>query len=201
MVTALAHGVARIIPIMNLEEAAHHRNSGLVTAAERDGHTAEGFAMGNSPLGFMAEELRGQTIAMTTTNGTKSIVLSAHAAGVAIGAFLNLGAVAEYCAQQGRSVVVVCAGWRDMVNAEDTLFAGALAAQLDNFGYEAANDATYLARYLYEQNQENLSAFLESTSHYNRLLKLGLVKDITFCLQHDLYMTGTSLTKRIPGSG
>ena len=186
MVTALAHGVQRIIPVHDLEEARRHKEAGLITAAERDGHTAPGFDMGNSPFGFMEAHLKGQTVAMTTTNGTKSIVLSRHAAEVVIGAFINLQAVANYCLKAGRDIVVVCAGWRDMVNAEDTLFAGALAHQL-MATHNAANDATTISRYLYEQNRHDIKAFLRPTSHFNRLFKLGLEVDIDFCLTHDIY--------------
>ena len=186
MVTALAHGVHRIIPVHDLEEARRHKQAGIITAAERDGHTAEGFDMGNSPFGFMEPHLQGQTLAHTTTNGTKSIVLSAHAAEVVVGAFLNLQAVASYCAQAGRDVVVVCAGWRDMVNAEDTLFAGALSLCMAAT-HAPANDATTISQFLYERNQGDLKGFLSPTSHFNRLLKLGLELDIDFCLTHNRY--------------
>ncbi len=188
MITALAHGVERILPVATLEEAAAQQNRGLITCAERDGRKAEGFDLGNSPFGFMDPHLAGRTIAMTTTNGTKSIVLSRHAACIVVGGFLNLGALARYLTVKNKDVVVVCAGWKDRVNAEDTLFAGALAAKLaDRFTH--ANDSVLLARSCWEHNRANPKHFLAKSSHFARLMGFGLEKDIDFCLREDVYHT------------
>ncbi len=186
MVTALAHGIGHIIPVSTLEEAAELGRLGHLAAAERDGRMAEGFDLGNSPFGFQNEDFKGRTLAMTTTNGTKSIVLSKHAHRVVAGAFLNLTAVANYIRRAGHDVVVVCAGWRDMVNAEDTLFAGALAEALKD-EFAAANDATKLARSLYNCAKEDMKEYLRDTSHFNRMMRLDLERDIDFCLTSDVY--------------
>lgn len=186
MVTALAHGIEYIIPVSTLEEAKELGTLGHLAAAERDGRMAEGFDLGNSPFGFQNPEFKGHTLAMTTTNGTKSIVLSRHAYRVVAGAFLNLKAVADYARRQDHDVVVVCAGWRDMVNAEDTLFAGALAEELKE-EFTTANDATKLARTLYNCAKTDMKAFLRDTSHFNRMMRLDLERDIDFCLTSDVY--------------
>ena len=47
---------------------------------------------------------------------------------VVVGAFTNIGAVAEYC--RGRNVLSVCAGWEGHVCIEDALFGAALADRL-----------------------------------------------------------------------
>lgn len=186
MVTALTHGIASIIPVSTLEEAAELGKLGHLAAAERDGRVAEGFLLGNSPFGFQNPEFKGRTLAMTTTNGTKSIVLSRHAFRVVAGAFLNITAVADYIRRMDHDVVVVCAGWRDMVNAEDTLFAGALAEVLKD-EFSSANDATKLARSLYTCSKDNMKEYLRDTSHFNRMMRLDLEKDIDFCMKWDVY--------------
>jgi len=186
MITALAHKVDRIIPVSTLKEAADYRNKGYIVCAERDGRRAEGFDLGNSPFGFMDPELQGRTVVMTTTNGTKSIVLSKHAEQVVIGAFVNISALKRFLALTGKDVVIVCAGWKDRINAEDTLFAGALCDAMSGV-YQPANDAVLLATTAYICHRENLKIFLARTSHYSRLMRLGLEEDIDFCLKHDLY--------------
>lgn len=188
MVTALAHGVSRILPVESLDEAAAYQTQGVIACAERDGRKADGFDLGNSPFGFMDPTLRGRDIVMTTTNGTKSIVRSRHAQSIVVGGFINLGALSRFLTVKGRDVVIVCAGWKGKVNAEDTLFAGALAAKLD-MHFSPANDSVLLARSAYEHNKANLKYFLAKSSHFQRLMGFGLEKDIDFCLKEDMYHT------------
>jgi len=184
MITAFSNGIDRILPVETLDEAARYRDQGYITCAERNGQRADGFDLGNSPFGFMDVALRGQTIVMTTTNGTKAIVRSKHAESVVVGSFANLSALARYLTVKGKDVVVVCAGWKDKVNAEDTLFAGALASKLlPHFTH--ANDAVLLARSAYDHNRANLKYFLAKSSHFARLMGFGLEKDIDFCLKED----------------
>ena len=197
MVTGLAHGLEKIIPVSTLDDCKKYGELGYLTAAERDGKKADGFDLGNSPFSYMEEIVRGRSLAMTTTNGTHAIRLSEAADKVVAGAFLNVSSVAAYLQSQQKDVLVVCAGWKGKFNLEDTLFAGALAHQLaDTFTSE--NDATLAARHLYEMAKENLEDYLSKASHVKRLQNLHIVKDIQFCLQHDVYnvvpvMEGDSL--------
>jgi 2-phosphosulfolactate phosphatase len=202
MVTAFAHDVAQIIPVATVDECRDLQERGYLAAAERDARTVEGFDLNNSPFSYMDERLRGERIAMTTTNGTLAITKSRNAVKVLIGAFLNLTAVADYLRDQPYDVLVVCAGWKGRVNMEDTLFAGALAGLLrDEFRF--AEDSTDMAYRLYEQGKSNLLAYVANTSHIRRLQRLGIQKDIAYCLQHDLYdvlpvLRGTALVKMEP---
>ena len=186
MVTALAHGVAALLPVEGIDEALALKAQGYTAAAERDGQTAPGFDMGNSPFGFMHPRLRGQTIAFSTTNGTKAMVRSAAAAHILAGAFINLEAICQRLTALQLDTIIVCAGWKNMVNGEDTLFAGAVAHELRDT-FRCANDATYLSENLYADNKANLKWYLRPTSHYNRLVGFGLERDIDFCLQHSIY--------------
>ena len=69
---------------------------------------------------------------------------------------------------------------------EDTLFAGALVERLKD-NYAMAEDSAIMAWRLYEQGKDNLAGYLSNSSHIKRLQRLGIQKDITYCLQHDLY--------------
>ncbi len=186
MVTAFAHGAADIYPVMQLDECLAFSEKGCLTAAERDGIKAEGFDLGNSPFSYMVPELKGRTIAITTTNGTRAIRLSEAAEEIVIGAFLNLETVAQHLQELGLDVIVVCAGWKGMFNLEDTLYAGALTERLqEQFTFE--NDATLAALHLYQTAKADLVTYLQQSSHVRRLQRLGIQRDIEFCLQHDVF--------------
>ncbi|ARS37660.1 2-phosphosulfolactate phosphatase [Pontibacter actiniarum] len=186
MVTAFAHGVANIFPVMDLEECRGYAAQGCLTAAERNGIKAEGFDLGNSPFGYMGGSVQGRDIAITTTNGTRAIRLSEAAEEIIVGAFLNLQAVADYLAALQLDVLVVCAGWKGQFNLEDTLFAGALVERLQG-KFSTENDSTLAALYLYQTAKADLVAFLRQSSHVRRLEHLEIHKDIEFCLRHDAF--------------
>jgi 2-phosphosulfolactate phosphatase len=184
MVTAFAHGATEIIPVKTPEEAEVLGKQGYIMAGERNGETLEGFAFGNSPLAFTSDEIKGSRIVITTTNGTQAIQKASQSMALALGSFLNLEAVANWCIHQPSDLLVLCAGWKDKFNLEDTLFAGALAEQLMNSGTWFTHcDSTLAAMQLWESAGEDLYAFLEKSSHRHRLIHLNLEEDIRFCLQ------------------
>lgn len=92
MVAALAHGITEIKTFAELEECRAMANHGYLIAGERDGLTAPGFEMGNSPVAYLNGDFAGRKLAMTTTNGTQAIHKSAGALEILIGAFPNLAA-------------------------------------------------------------------------------------------------------------
>jgi 2-phosphosulfolactate phosphatase len=187
MTTALAHGIESIVPVESLEECEELGKQGYLTAAERNGQKLDGFNFGNSPFSYMDDNLKGKSIAVTTTNGTRAIQLAKDRADeVVIGSFLNLKAVSEYVKKSEKDVIVVCAGWKGRVNLEDSMFAGALVAELqDEFSLEL--DASKISLALYEAGKNDKLAFLAECSHIKRLQKLNIQKDIEFCLKENVY--------------
>ena len=186
MVTAFAHGVKRIRPVAHAGACRSWRAQGYLIAGERDGKKIADFDLGNSPLEYQPDRLRGQSLAMTTTNGTLAITRAKEARQLIIGSFLNLNAVVNFLKDQDTSVVVVCAGWKGHVNLEDTLFAGALAEQLRS-DFQMGSDAALMANVAYRAAQKDLPGFLSQSSHVRRLQQLGRQEDIKFCLRKSLY--------------
>jgi len=183
MAAALDFGVEKIIPVASVAEAIEYKNKGYIVAAERDGKIVDGFNLGNSPFDYMDETLKNKTIVISTTNGTKAISAAQKAYKVVIGAFINIDVVANYLAAEKRNVVILCAGWKNKFNLEDTLFAGALANQLINKNnFDTDCDSTFAAMHLHDIAKDNLFQFLEKSSHRNRLKNLNLEKDIAYCL-------------------
>jgi 2-phosphosulfolactate phosphatase len=181
--TAFYNGVAIMIPVATVEEAMHYKNQGLIVAAERNGEIVEGFDLGNSPFGYMNSKVKGKTIAITTTNGTQAIEAAKKARKVLIGSFLNLDTIIEHLKAENKDVLLLCAGWKNKFNLEDTLFAGAVAdALISKYDYTTTCDSAIAAGQLYHLAKHDLYEFLSLSSHRNRLQKLNLERDIKYCL-------------------
>lgn len=183
IVTAFYNGVNKMIPVATVEEAREYQKNGFMAAAERDGEIIEGFELGNSPFGYMNNKIKGKTIAISTTNGTQAIEVSKKASKVIIGSFLNLDKVCEYLSSQQKDVILLCAGWKNKFNLEDTLFAGAVVEKLSTTSnYDCNCDSALASKHLYNLAKDDLFSFLANSSHRNRLAKLDLERDIQYCL-------------------
>ncbi len=183
--TALESGLAAVKPVSELAEALQLGEKGYIPAAERDGMIAPGFEHGNSPLEYRdTPGLEGKTLALTTTNGTRCVHLSASAEDVVAGALRNRSAVARYLLAAGRDAVLFCAGWKDRPNLEDTAMAGALAEALSPY-FANGDDATWTALGVWEQARADLRSWARRTSHYKRLVDKGMREDVYHCLDLD----------------
>jgi 2-phosphosulfolactate phosphatase len=183
----IENGAEAIIPVSEVEECAAYREKGLnyLLAAERNGEVVAGFDFGNSPFAYTAEKVAGKTVVLTTTNGTHALHLSRNAKKIVIGSFLNLTALCNWLKTQDENILMVCAGWKNNFNLEDTLFAGAVIEQLKGDGY-VLDDPALAANDLFQIGKNDIGQYLSKTSHGERLKKLGIEKDIAFCLQVDI---------------
>lgn len=182
IVAGMAHGVKSIIPVSSLEEAFEYKRKGYIVAAERGGMVVEGFSFGNSPYAFMDPTLKGKTIVLSTTNGTRAINTPENKE-VIIASLINAQAVSDYLKDQNKNVLLLASGWRDKFNLEDTICAGAICDDLVASGlYSSEEDSSIAAKYLYQSASVNYFGFLKSSSHRRRLKKLNLNEDIKFCL-------------------
>lgn len=183
IVTAFYNGVSKMVPVASVEEAREYQRNGYMAAAERDGEVIEGFELGNSPFGYMNNKVKGKIIAISTTNGTQAIEASRRASKILVGSFLNIDVLCEYLMAQKKDVVLLCAGWKNKFNLEDTVFAGAVVEKLTSNGnFQVDCDSAISARHLYNLAKHNLFDFLSDSSHRKRLAKLDLERDIKYCL-------------------
>ncbi|MEN8157491.1 MAG: 2-phosphosulfolactate phosphatase [Bacteroidota bacterium] len=187
IVTAFMNGVERIIPVGTLEEAKSYKERGFMVAAERDGIVRDFADFGNSPYNFTPERVRGNQIVYSTTNGTNAIQLASSGSQVLIGAYLNLTALARYIRSEQKDLLVLCAGWKNKYNLEDTLFAGALAGLvLEDDHYESICDATHGAIDLYNTAKGDMMGYIEKVAQRHRLKKNNLDDVIGYCHETDL---------------
>jgi 2-phosphosulfolactate phosphatase len=192
IVTAFMNGAERIIPVATLEEAKDYKNQGYLVAAERDGIIRDFADFGNSPFNFTAERIKGKEIVYSTTNGTNTIMMASHSYQVLIGAYMNHQALVDHIIRENRDLLVLCAGWKQKFNLEDTLFAGALAqAVLEHGNYLTVCDSTYAAIDLWDLAKTDLMGYIEKVAQRHRLKKNGLDDVLEYCHTFDL-------TEKIP---
>ena len=180
---AFHYGAERIIPVATIEEALQYKQQGMLAGAERDAVKLDGFDFGNSPYDYMGAHVKDKTIALTTTNGTQAIEAARNAYKVVIGSFLNIDVVCDWLIKQNRNILLLCSGWKNKFNMEDSLFAGAVTQQIiDKSTDYRLGDGCLAVKYLYQIGKERPTKFLNYTSHKERFAKLNLKKDIRFCL-------------------
>lgn len=187
---ALHNGARFVIPVASVEECISMKGciENCITAGERDGKVAPGLEYGNSPLEYPASFIKDKILALTTTNGTKLLHMVSNADSIITGSFLNLDAVCDYLIKQNKNVLLACSAWKDRVNLEDSLFAGAVAEKVKaHFKLEC--DSTRMVRELYLQSQQHpsLLEFLKDSNHYRRLAGFGLLKDLEYCTTPNLH--------------
>jgi 2-phosphosulfolactate phosphatase len=188
--TALHNGSKYIIPVDSVAKCIElGKQIDCVTAGERDGRIAEGLKFGNSPFEYPRSFIEGKILVLTTTNGTRLLhmALDKGAHDIVTGSFPNLSAVCDYLVTQTKDVILACAGWKDLINLEDLLFAGAVISRIkDHFSINC--DSSRIAEAIYIQGKSDLYNFIreKEASHFLRLYNYGLDKDIHYCLEEDV---------------
>lgn len=195
MITALSRGCKRIIPVREVEEAINlakldEDRSGTILGGERDGIKVEGFNFSNSPLDYKEEEVKGKTLVMTTTNGTRAIKNSENADEILIGAMINGRAVAEKLIELNKDVVIVNAGTYGQFSMDDFITSGYIIRCVKNILEEkmkqelVLSDIAVTAEYIYDTNPD-IFTFVEKAAHYKRLEYLGYSEDLKYCFHKD----------------
>lgn len=187
--TALYNGAKCIIPVDSVSRCIElSKQIDGISAGERDGKVAEGLVHGNSPFEYPKEFIEGKTLVLTTTNGTRllQMALDKGAKEIITGSFPNLSTVCDHLVRMKRNVILGCAAWKDRVNMEDMLFAGAVIARIRN-NFSINCDSSHLAETIYKKAEKDLFGFMKKNdaSHYHRLMGFGLEKDIRYCLSAD----------------
>lgn len=187
--TALHNGASSVIPVATVQQCIELGESlGGITAGERDGKVAEGLTYGNSPFEYPRSFIENKVLVLTTTNGTKLLhmALDRGAPEIITGSFPNLSAVCEHLIASDKDVLLGCAAWKDRVNLEDTMFAGAVISTIKSH-FNILCDSSAIAENIYLEAGEDRFGFMKNrnATHYHRLMKYGLEKDIRYCLTAD----------------
>ena len=128
-------GAKSIFPVETTEEAIALKSDfpDAILLGERHEKKVEGFDFGNSPTHILKQDLRGKTIIMTTSSGTKGLMNARGADKILTGSFVNAGAIIQFLKLENPAVIsLVCMGYEgNRPTQEDTFLAEYIKAQLE----------------------------------------------------------------------
>jgi 2-phosphosulfolactate phosphatase len=189
--SALVVGAVKVIPVLTIAEARPYLDrEGYLVAGERGGVQIEGFHFGNSPteLERQAAEVKGKTLVLTTSSGTRCVKVAQEGGTVAvlIGALPNASALAraafDLARERGRDISLIASGFDDQPTVED-LFAARLIAQR-----LAAMGAVLVEGEWGDHSAESEAAeVLRNSPSGQELIGLGYGEDVAFCAQIDIF--------------
>jgi 2-phosphosulfolactate phosphatase len=170
---ALSAGYRRVFCCAEIDDARRLREetAGSLVGGERNAVRIEGFDVGASPREFL--EPRADTLILSTTNGTQSILTAASRCDeVVLGSLLNLGAVAGHARELAVDTAIFCAGFKGAFALDDAYCAGRIVALLGADRSDAAIAAELVAA-SFPSAHEGLLARTYGPP--------GLEEDILFC--------------------
>ncbi|NJK99536.1 MAG: 2-phosphosulfolactate phosphatase family protein [Spirulinaceae cyanobacterium RM2_2_10] len=189
--TALHNGAEAVQAFSDIQKLLHVSEQWpaekRLRAGERGGKPVEGCDMGNSPLFCTAERVAGRRLFLSTTNGTRALKRVETAPIVITAAQVNRQVAVDFLqAQQPETVWLVGSGWEGAYSLEDTACAGAIALLCYQRDPNClGNDETLGAIALYQQWQQDLVGLFQRASHGQRMLRLGLDADLSYCANTD----------------
>src|SRR2546429_421214 len=177
-----------------------------VAAGERRGEPIPGLDLGNSPVEFAIERVRGRAVYLTTSNGTRALLAARQAQAVGVAALVNVSAAARWAAGHGLDVVGVCAGQRGSRSLEDNVCAGLLVERV-RAGVPSVvpSPAALAALAVGRRYAGDVTRLRQHSPWARRLVAARRGADVTACLRLDttslvpVYLP--SVDKVVPGCG
>lgn len=169
IIAALWCGAERVIPVVEIEDArALGKKHGAFLLGERGGVLIEGFDLNNSPLHMLRTDLKGKTIVMTTSNGTRVMV-----EGGIIASTFNAGAVAQQVHDKERAYLLASGA---PLKSEEDLY----CAMMVEFLCDKLNEGKTLEQSIDLLLKEKAGLFdgIRTSDTAVRLTELGFGKDI-----------------------
>jgi 2-phosphosulfolactate phosphatase len=186
IIQALQNGAREVIPVASVEFAV--KVSGgmfggqTLLGGERNTKKLEGFALGNSPLEYTPEVVRGRTIILFTTNGSKAIVKAKFSENLFIAAFTNLNAVAKHLIKLDKEFEILCSGRGNYFSMEDVICAGKLISEIQGISDNVElTDSAKASVALNESFGNNILTMMQQTEHGKILIENNFDEDIKFC--------------------
>ena len=181
--TAFENGIKEVIPVDKIENVLKYKEKdNYILAAERNTNIIEGFNFGNSPFHYMNKNIEGKTLVLTTTNGTKAInIASKHM--TITSSYLNIKATSKFLIEAKKNVIILCSGWKNRFNLEDSIFAASLSNLLMSSNLFTSNcDSLRSCKYLLQASGNDLFNFLSNSSYRKRNNSDEIIRDTKFCL-------------------
>lgn len=191
VIAALHNGAKEIIPVNNIESVVKISSSlfGDVTlrAGERNGKMIEGFNLGNSPVEYTPDVVKGKSIILLTTNGSSAMVKGRYAQNLVVAAFANLSKVVAFLSELNGDFIIICSGKETRFCMEDAVCAGRILNALSENGAHTvvADDGGEAAMVLEKNVGKNILKMLKNSEHGKYLAKIGFAEDLKVCAAVD----------------
>jgi 2-phosphosulfolactate phosphatase len=193
MISGLMNGAREIIPVLSPAEAGElasrmGRDMSLL-CGEREGRKIDGFDLGNSPYEYSPERVAGRILIFSSTNGPAAVLRARLADRLYVGGYNNFGAVLRRIHEDGKPVVVMCAGKEGHFAIEDFVCGGKFVVALETrFKRRVVlNDGARAAALLHRHFDGSLPSLLKSCEHGKYLLSLSAENDLEFCARMDTH--------------
>jgi 2-phosphosulfolactate phosphatase len=193
--TALGNGAKTVIPVEGADEvilrSKEFARSELRLAGEQKMLSIAGFDLGNSPQSFTAEVVRGKTILLTTTNGTRALLGVQGARDIVVASYVNFTAVLtlmKVAASSNTDIAIICAGEEGSFTLEDAACAGryvrAIPKRADSV---VVNDAASASVLIERKYGDNIAKVFKESVHGKALEAAGFGDDLAAAAQVDAY--------------
>ncbi len=194
IVAALAAGAKRVAPCLTVEDARAFRErcgGNALLGGERHGKLIEGFDLGNSPFEYTPQRVGGQTIAFTTTNGTRALLHAVRAARILVGCLNNQDAVAAAAVEAANArrcdIHLLCAGTGGAMCADDVLAAGAIADAIADRADATHSDTAMIAAAAFrEAARTGIERAMLSALGGQNLVEIGMAADVGECSRQNV---------------
>jgi 2-phosphosulfolactate phosphatase len=193
--TALGNGAKTVIPVEGADEvilrSKEFARSEIRLAGEQKMLSVAGFDLGNSPQSFTAEVVRGKTILLTTTNGTRALLGVQGARDIVVASYVNFTAVLtlmKVAASSNTDIAIICAGEEGSFTLEDAACAGRYVRAIPKRADPVVvNDAASASVLIERKYGDNIAKVFKESVHGKALEAAGFGDDLAAAAQVDAY--------------
>ncbi|MFL5482672.1 MAG: 2-phosphosulfolactate phosphatase [Gemmatimonadaceae bacterium] len=191
--TALANGAKTVMPLPDADDvitrSKEFHRSAVVLAGEQKMLPIQGFDLGNSPQSFTPEAVKGKTILLTTTNGTRALLGVQGARDIVIASYVNFTAVLtmmKVAASSNTDIAIICAGEDGGFTLEDAACAGRYVKAIPKRSDPIEmNDAAAASVLIEKKYGDNIAKVFKESAHGKALQEAGFGDDLAAAAEVD----------------
>ena len=188
--TAIMNGCKEVIPTLTVEEAFEKRDElgkeNCILGGERKAIKVEGFDFSNSPLEYTEEKIKGKSIVLSTTNGTRTLTSCLSADKIYVGSVLNAAAIAKRLVEDNKDVVIVNSGTNGQFSMDDYICTGFILKELIDLTSKVYLSDIAKASLSAYKSSPDITSYIKDARHYGVMMNLNLQKDLKYCVQKNI---------------
>jgi len=193
--TALANGAKTVMPLPDADDvitrSKEFHRSAVVLAGEQKMQPIQGFDLGNSPQSFTPEAVKGKTILLTTTNGTRALLGVQGARDIVVASYVNFTAVLammKVAASSNTDIAIICAGEDGGFTLEDAACAGRYVKAIPKRSDPIEmNDAAAASVLIEKKYGDNIAKVFKESAHGKALQEAGFGDDLAAAAEVDAH--------------